>query len=399
VSRIGLHTFIDPRVDGGKLNACATEDLVELITLRGQQYLFYPAFPIHCALIRGTSADPAGNISCEHEPMEQDVLGIAQAAHNSGGIVIAQVKRLIDKHAAPLSQVKVPGVLVDYVVVAEDPTDQWMSYGEEHNPAYCGETIESPRVLTPDALGLRKIIQRRAFLELVELSRNAPRPPVVNVGTGLPAGIGKIAREEGLERLVFTVESGPTGGYPSDAPSFGTATNPESVISHAEQFDFYDGGGLDVSFLGLAEVDASGNVNVSKFGKKLAGVGGFVNITQSARHLVFMGTLTAAGLEIKTGNGALTIVKEGRLKKVVSQVEHLSFNGPYSASLGITVKYLTERAVFELREGRLTLVEIAPGIDLQRDVLDQLDTQVAVASEVKRTDPRVFLNQPMFERP
>ena len=397
ITKIGLHTFIDPRIDGGRFNEAArAEALVDLITLRGEEYLFYPSFPIHVGLIRGTSADPAGNISCEHEPLTQDILGIAQAAHNSGGIVIAQVKRLVDMHEIALAQVRVPGVVVDYVVVAEDEQDGWMTYAEAHNPAYNGEHIEPPHGVEPEPLGLRKIIQRRAFLELAELSRTAPRPPVVNVGTGMPAGIGRIAREEGLDRFVFTVESGPTGGYPTDAPSFGTATNPQSIVSHAEQFDFYDGGGLDVSFLGLAEVDKLGNVNVSRFGSKVAGVGGFVNITQTARHVVFMGALTADGLEIETGNGELRIIKEGRVKKVVEKVGQLSFSGPYCESLGITVKYVTERAVFEMRSGKLTLIEIAPGIDLQRDVLAQLDTDVAVAHDLKLMDARVFFEKSML---
>jgi propionate CoA-transferase len=390
VTRTGLHTFIDPRHDGGRLNASAEESLVDLITLRGEEYLFYPAFPIHCSLIRATSADADGNLSMEDEALIQDVLALAQAAHNCGGLVIAQVKQIVPKHSVGLSHVKVPGILVDYVVVAEDHTDHWMTYGEQHNPAYCGGHIEPLEDFRPEPLSLRKIIGRRAYLELAALAASSARAPVVNVGTGMPAGVGKIAREEGLARFTMTIESGPIGGTPMDAPSFGTALNPECIVSHAEQFDFYDGGGLDISFLGLAQVDGAGNVNVSKFGAKVAGVGGFVNITQSARHLVFMGALTAGGLEIATGDGTLRIVKEGKVKKFVERVGHLSFNGPYTETLGIAVRYVTERAVFEMRGGRLTLVEIAPGIDLEREVLAQLATPVRVADDLRRMDARIF---------
>ena len=395
ITKIGLNTFIDPRQDGGRLNAAARESLVELIELRGEDYLFYPAFPLHCALIRATSADEDGNLSMQEEALTQDVLALAQAARNSGGVVIAQVKRIVPKHSAPLSQVKVPGILVDYVVVAEDPTDHWMTYGEEHNPAYCGDRIEPLHEFKPEPLSLRKIIQRRAFLELSRLAAGAPRMTVVNVGTGMPAGVGKIAREEGFSRFTMTIESGPIGGTPMEAPSFGAALNPECIVSHADQFDFYDGGGIDISFLGLAEVDGAGNVNVSKFGSKVAGVGGFVNITQSARHLVFMGALTADGLEVASGDGSLTIVKEGAVHKFVERVGHLSFNGPYTESLGIAVRYVTERAVFEMREGRLTLIEVAPGIEVERDVLGRMATRVRVADQLRQMDERIFRHPPM----
>jgi propionate CoA-transferase len=395
ITKTGLHTFIDPRVDGARLNTAAKDDIVELIKLRGEEYLFYPSFPLNCVFIRCSSSDEDGNLSMEDEALTQDVLPLAQAARNSGGIVIAQVKRMVAKHSVPLSHVRVPGILVDYVVVAEDATDHWMTYGEEHNPAYCGQHIEPVADFKPEPLSLRKIIQRRAHLELERLAKDWPRLPVVNVGTGMPAGVGKIAREEGFSRFTMTIESGPIGGTPMESPSFGAALNPECIVSHADQFDFYDGGGIDISFLGLAEVDGLGNVNVSKFGAKVAGVGGFVNITQSARHLVFMGALTAGGLEIAAGDGTLRIVKEGAVRKFVERVGHLSFNGPYTESLGITVRYVTERAVFEMRGGKLTLIEIAPGMDLERDVLARMDTPVAIAEPLQVMDARIFMEAPM----
>lgn len=397
VSPIGLHTFIDPRHDGGKLNSATTEDLVELVTLRGQECLFYPSMPIHCAILRATSADEDGNLSMEEEPHFNDVLPLAQAAHNSGGIVIAQVKHLRAKGAIHPMQVKVPGILVDYVVVAENPEDHWQTYGEEFNPAYCGDVQRDLRIegrarpAKPAPLDLRKIIQRRAVLELLKW-----RKPIVNLGVGMPSGVGEVAREEGLDDFVMTVESGPIGGIPASFPSFGASANPDAIVSHAEQFDFYDGGGLDLTFLGLAQMDVEGNVNVSKFGDRVAGVGGFVNITQTAKEVVFMGSLTAKGLEVRAADGRLAIVREGAVKKVLPRVEHLSFNGPYTAGRGTKVLYVTERAVFDLRGGHLTLAEIAPGIDLARDVLAQLGAPVPVAPDLKPMDARIFRDAPML---
>jgi propionate CoA-transferase len=394
LSQIGLHTFVDPRYEGGKLNARTTEDLVELLMLRGRECLFYPAFPLHCAILRGTSADPDGNISMEHEVFHNDVLALAQAAHNSGGIVIVQVKRLVGKHAIHPHLVRVPGILVDYVVVAERPEDHWQTYGEEYNPAYTGDRREAPHEVRVLPLDLRKVVQRRAMFELMKWKR-----PIVNLGTGMPSGVGQVAREEGLADFVMTVESGPIGGTPAQPPSFGASANPDAIVAHSEQFDFYDGGGLDIAFLGLAEMDLQGNVNVSKFGDRVAGVGGFINITQTAKEVVFMGSLTARGLEVEVGGGRLKIRKEGTVKKVVPRVEHLSFNGPYTAGGGTRVLYVTERAVFELREARLTLTEIAPGIDLERDVLDQLAAPVPVAADLKTMDARIFRDTPMLQEP
>lgn len=391
VSQIGLHTFIDPRHDGSKLNSVTTEELVELVTLRGREYLFYPSMPIHCAILRATSADEDGNLSMEEEPHFNDVLPLAQAAHNSGGIVIAQVKRLKANGTIHPMQVKVPGILVDYVVVAENAEDHWQTYGEEFNPAYCGDERFARGAAKPIPLDLRKIIQRRAVFELTKWKK-----PIVNLGVGMPSGVGEVAREEGLGDFVMTVESGPIGGIPASFPSFGASANPDAIISHAEQFDFYDGGGLDMTFLGLAQMDVEGNVNVSKFGDRVAGVGGFVNITQTAKEVVFMGSLTAKGLEVRAADGRLQIVREGTVKKVLPKVEHLSFNGPYTAGRGTKVLYVTERAVFDLRDGRLTLAEIAPGVDLARDVLAQLGAPVPVAPDLKAMDARIFRDAPML---
>jgi propionate CoA-transferase len=214
--------------------------------------------------------------------------------------------------------------------------------------------------------------------------------PVVNLGVGMPAGLGAEALAQGFDDFTLTIEAGPVGGTPADKLSFGASAYPQAIIDHAAMFDFYDGGGLDIAFLGLAEFDPHGNVNVSRFGDKVAGVGGFINITQSTPRVVFMGTLTAGGLQVASGDGRLRIVQEGRVKKLVPQVGHLSFNGPYVASLGHQIRYITERAVFELCEGQLTLTEIAPGIDLQRDVLHALGAPVAVAPDLLTMDEALF---------
>ncbi|RAS10365.1 acyl CoA:acetate/3-ketoacid CoA transferase [Cupriavidus alkaliphilus] len=416
MTKIGLHTFVDPRTaqdaryHGGAVNQRARRAIaegkacwVDAVEFRGDEYLFYPSFPIDCALIRCTAADARGNLSTHREAFHHELLALAQAAHNSGGIVIAQVESLVDHHEI-LQAVHVPGILVDYVVVCDNPANHQMTFAEAFNPAYVtpwqGEGAAGDAAgPSPDAgpLDARTIVQRRAVMEL---ARRAPR--VVNLGVGMPAAVGMLAHQAGLDGFTLTVEAGPIGGTPADGLSFGASAYPEAVVDQPAQFDFYEGGGIDLAILGLAELDGQGNVNVSKFGEGegalIAGVGGFINITQSARAVVFMGTLTAGGLEVSVGDGSLRIVREGRVKKIVPEVSHLSFNGPYVASLGIPVVYITERAVFEMRAGegdagseaRLTLVEIAPGIDLRRDVLDQCATPVAVAPDLRQMDARLF---------
>ncbi len=398
VTSIGLHTFVDPRHGGGRLTSRSQGEVVELIKIAGREQLFYPSFKVNVALIRATTADEHGNLGTEHEAFHQDLLAIAQAAHNSGGIVIAQVKRVVPVGDIHPNLVRVPGILVDHVVVTEDPADHWMTFGEEHNEAYlrAGPAPDMSNVgaaLSSSPLDVRRIIQRRALLELCAL-----RSPVVNLGVGMPAGIGAVAKAEGHNDFTLTVESGPIGGTPAERLSFGASAYPEAVIDHAAMFDFYDGGGLDIAFLGMAEFDPLGNVNVSRFGKVVAGVGGFINITQSTPRVVFMGSFTAGGLAVESGDGRLAITTEGRITKLVRALQHLSFNGPYMASLGRSVRYITERAVFELRAGTLTLTEIAPGMDLQRDVLDVVGLPLKVASDLTSIDARIYHDAPMFKR-
>jgi propionate CoA-transferase len=414
LTKIGLHTFVDPRTAldaryvGGAINQTALDAVrsgaarwVEHERFRGEDWLFYPRFPIHCALIRATASDPRGNLSTHGEAFQHELLAIAQAARNAGGIVIAQVRELVDRHQL-LQAIHVPGLLVDYVVVCEDPAEHQMTFGEAFNPAYVtpwrGEHAPpaeaAPAPAPAPALDARTIVQRRAVLELARR-----RPRVVNLGVGMPAAVGELAQQAGLDGFTLTVEAGPVGGIPADGLSFGASAYPEAVIDQPAQFDFYEGGGLDLAILGLAELDGAGNVNVSKFGEDgqalIAGVGGFINITQSARAVVFMGTLTAGGLQVVAEAGRLRIAQEGRLRKVVAAVSHLSFNGRYAASLGTEVLYVTERAVFAMRPGAdgvpvLTLTEVAPGLDVQRDVLAHCGTPVAVAADLATMDARIF---------
>lgn len=390
ITRVGLHTFVDPRMGGGRLNAATTEDIVEVITLRGQEYLLYHPHHLDYALLRGTYADERGNVTMEQEACTLEALSAAQAVKNCGGTVIVQVKRVVKNGSLDPRRVKIPGILVDYVVPVADVDNHMQTFDVPYDPALCGDTVASLAVgMGRMPLDARKIISRRAAMEL------APGA-VINLGIGIPEGVAAVAREEGIfGDVTLTIESGPIGGIPVSGIGFGAALNPEAIIDQNAQFDFYDGGGLDAAFLGLAEVDGDGSINVSRFGSRIAGAGGFINITQSTRKVVFCGTFTAKGLRVQAADGRLSILNEGAVRKFVKQVEQITFNGKYAAQLGQEVLYITERAVFALRGGRLTLVEKAPGIDVQSQILDLMDCTVAVAQPLCDMDPRIFHEEDM----
>jgi len=387
LSHVGLETFVDPRLGGGRINDITPPGLVELVTLAGAERLFFHALPIHVALLRGSTADESGNITMEREALILDNLAQAMAARNSGGVVIVQVDQVVADNSLPARDVVIPAMLVDAVVVA--PSDLHpQTYASQYNRYYTGRYRQPEGSSACAPLNLRKVIARRAAFEL-------PVGGVVNLGIGMPEGVSTVAAEEGLlKHLTLTAEPGVVGGQPASGLDFGAAVNTDAVISQGSQFDFYDGGGLDMACLGMAQADAAGNVNVSRFGSKLAGAGGFINISQNARHLVFTGSFTAGGLEAEAADGALQIKTEGRARKFNPAVEQITFAGARAQRLGQPVLYVTERCVFRLTPEGLTLAEVAPGVDIDRDILQHMGF-APVIGDVVPMDARIFTDAPM----
>lgn len=381
VTRTGLHTFVDPRQTGGKQNSSTTEDLIEVVQLRDDEYLFYHTFPIDVAVIRATTADEDGNLTMEDEVFEGEMLASAMAAHNCGGIVIAQVKQVAARCTLRARDVRVPGALVDYVYT--DPA-QRQTYVTSYSPYYSG-ALRRPASATADVrLDIRKIIARRALLEF--------QPgDIVNLGFGISMGIGAVAWEEGIaDKLALTVEVGVFGGAPASGEDGGAGSNYQAIIDQPAMFDFYDGGGLDIASLSFAEVDQSGNVNVHSFAGRLRGPGGFPNISARTKRLCFVGALEGGGLEIELSGGAVRIRRNGSIPKFVPRVQQITFNGQLALENGQDVRFITERAVFSLTPQGVTLTEIAPGIDIERDVIGRMGFEPRVQEPLKTMDSRIF---------
>lgn len=382
ITKTGMGTYVDPLVSGGKVTSLATEDLVKRIEIEGEDWLLYKTFPLDVVVIRATTADEDGNLSVEEEAMLAEILPMAQAAKNRGGIVIAQVKYLAERHSIPPKNVIVPGILVDYVTQA--PVEEHkQTIGTIYNPGLAGNARVPLHALPPMEFSARKVIARRAAMEL-----NAGA--IVNLGIGMPDGVAAVAAEENVSHLfTLTTELGTYGGIPASGPDFGAAWNADAIIEHEAQFDFYDGGGLDIAFLGLAQADAKGNLNVSKFGPKVVGPGGFINISQSAKKVVFCGTLEN-GAKLSFEGNKVTVVEAGKAKKFVEAVDHITFSGEFAQENKTEVLFITERCVLELRQEGMVLTEIAPGLDLEKDVLSAMSFRPIVAEDLKIMPEVIF---------
>lgn len=386
LTQVGLGTYVDPRVEGGRLNSATSGSISEVVELAGREWLFYRSFPIHACFIRATTADSEGNLTMEDEAGLADNLALASAVHNSGGVVIAEVKRLADSCSLPPKQVRVPGILVDLVAVVPD---QRQTAATDYSP-YLAGSLRAPRTEQPNLEpGPRKLVARRAADEL--RSGN-----VVNLGFGISTGVAAVLAEEGCyDEVVFSVEQGIIGGAPSNGLDSGTAVNAHAMIDQGAQFDLYDGGVLDVCCVSFGEVDVHGNVNVSKLAGKAVGPGGFINITQNSKKVVFCGTLTGGGLEIGITEKGIVIQQEGRYRKLVKQVEHITFSARETLAAGREIVYVTERAVLRMTAGGLEVVEIAPGVDLERDVLGQMEFRPLVSPYLRTMDVRLYADRPM----
>ena len=391
ITKIGLGTFVDPRVEGGKMNEVTTEDLVEVVEFNGEEYLFYKSFPLHVALLRGTTADEDGNITFEKEGPINEGFAVAQAAKNSGGIVIVQVEYTAMRGTMHPKEVKIPGALVDYVVVATDKNACWQTEGVYYEPAFAGNLKKPMDALPVVPLSDKKVIERRCAMEL-------RRGDIINLGVGIPADVASICAEEGcIDGVMLTTESGNFGGVPAALPNFGSSYNAQATVDHGYMFDFYDGGGIDVAVLGLAQADEQGNINVSKFyvpglGARLTGPGGFINISQTAKKVIFAGNFMAKSKQ-HIEDGKLVIDKEGTQKKFLKEVEQITFSGAYAAKGSQHVMYITERCVMELIDGVMTITEIAPGVDLEKDIMAQMDFRPAVSENVKLMDAALFMEE------
>ena len=388
ITHVGLNTYVAPRIEGAKVNAKTTEDIVKLIEIEGEEKLLFKSQPLDVVFVRGTYADESGNITLEKECCTLDATSLAQCAKNNGGKVFVQVEKVVANGSLDPRMVKIPGIYVDGVIIAEGD-DNAQIYKQDYDGSMTGDFRVPLGSLEAPKLDAKKIIARRAAMEL-------ENDVVVNLGIGVPEFVSAVANEEGIgDKMTLTVEAGPVGGVPQGGSRFAGSVNVDCILDQPYQFDFYDGGGIDQAFLGLAQVDEQGNLNVSKFSGRIAGCGGFINISQNAKKVYYVGTFTTGGLKIATGDGKLEIVQEGKSKKFIKEVEQITFSGTYAAKIGQPVMYITERAVFELRPDGVYLTEIAPGIDLQTQVLDLMEFAPKMDGEPKLMDERIFKDEVM----
>lgn len=382
LTKVGLGTFVDPRFGGGKMNEMTTDDLVCLVEFEGEEYLFYKSFPLNVALLRGTTADEKGNITFEHESVINEGLAIAEAAHNSGGIVIVQVEYLAQAGTLNPKEVRIPGIMVDYVVQATKQDACWQAEGVYFEPSFSGQLKKPLSTIKPIPLNERKIIARRCAMELRQAD-------VVNLGVGMATDVSNVVTEEGyINTITLTSEAGAVGGVPSPLPNFGSSYNVEASMEHGAMFDFINGGGLDIAVLGMGEVDQYGNVNVSKFGPHLTGPGGFIDITQTTNRLVFCGTFKNK-TRYEVAEGKLQVIDPGNARKFLKEVEQITFSGQYAKPCQ-QILYVTERCVFEMQNGKMVLTEIAPGMDLQKDILEEMDFTPEISPDLTEMNPDIF---------
>ncbi|THB74239.1 MAG: acyl CoA:acetate/3-ketoacid CoA transferase [Gammaproteobacteria bacterium] len=388
LSTVGLDTFVDPRVEGGKVNKKAKEDIVELFEIDGKECLRFKQFKPSVALIRGTTADTRGNITFEKEALKIEAMAIAAATTNSGGVVIAQVENVVDAGELRPHSVVVPGVMVDYIVKASVENHQ-QTFGSEFDPAFVGEVACEHHDLDPLPMSVKKIMGRRACFEL-------QNGDIVNLGIGAPEAVAMVAAEEGvIDNFTLTAEPGVIGGVPAGGLDFGASYNPEAIIDQPYQFDFYDGGGLCIAYLGMAQLDMEGNVNVSKFSGRVAGAGGFINISQNTHKVVFMGAMLSGKIEFTSCYGEMKLEKNSGGRKFVDKVEQITFSGKRAIENGQDILYVTERCVFRLVKEGVELIEIAPGVDLHQDILEQMDFKPLISPDLKLMDPRIFAEEKM----
>ncbi|MDX9786091.1 MAG: CoA-transferase [Desulfobacterales bacterium] len=388
ITHVGLGTFVDPRLEGGRMNSISKESYTSLIEIDGKTWLHYKPIHIDVALIKVTTVDEFGNSTMEKEAGSLLILPMAMATHNCGGKVIAQTERITKKGALNPSHVKVPGILVDGVVVAK-PENHWMTWREQYNPARSGE-IKVPDIgLRPVDLCAEKVVARRALLELCP-------GEVVNLGAGMPEFVSSVAWEEKVfDKIVLSVEAGMIGGVPGYALQFNTASNPDAIIDQVSQMDLYDGGGNDVSCVGFAQIDSKGNVNVSKLSMRIPGVGGYLNVFPRAKKRINAGAFTAGKSDIKIENGKVRIVKNGPIIKFVDQVDQVTLNWDYVNPGDIPTVIITERAVFHYSTEGLVLKEIAPGVNLENDIFSQMAFKPIIAPDLKEMPPEIFKDEPL----